>query len=117
MNTFLLFPLKSYWIESFCLSVLTECIQLTLQKVTEVYHALCMVPSIRLPIYLHEQTTENYQKPRKTTQKKKQPGKPLSYTSKYGKTNRETINIAFNMVSCTFPITLLKETAFFIRKI
>lgn len=70
MNTFLLFPLKSYWIESFCLSVLTECIQLTLQKVTEVYHALCMVPSIRLPIYLHEQTTENYQKPRKTTQKK-----------------------------------------------
>lgn len=116
MNTFLLFPLKSYWIESFCPSVLTECIQLTLQKVTEVYHDLCMVPSIRLPIYLHEQTTENYQKPRKTTQKK-QPGKPLSYTSKYGKTNRETINIAFNMVSCTFPITLLKETTFFIRKI
>lgn len=74
MNTFLLFPLKSYWIESFCLSVLTECIQLTLQKVTEVYHALCMVPSIRLPIYLHEQTTENYQKPRKTTQKKNNQG-------------------------------------------
>lgn len=70
MNTFLLFPHKSYRIESFCLSVLTECIQLTLQKVTEVYHALCMVPSIRLPIYLHEQTTEYYQKPRKTTQKK-----------------------------------------------
>lgn len=58
-------------------------------------------------------------KTKKNHTQKKQPGKPLSYTSKYGKTNRETINIAFNMVSCNFPITLLKETSstFFIRKI
>lgn len=66
-------------------------------------------------IYMNKQQRiiKNQEKPHK----KKQPGKPLSYTSKYGKTNRETINIAFNMVSCTFPITLLKETTFFIRKI